>query len=461
MKLRTRLATHQLEDVKFLRRLPRSANFNDCGLGKTLEELVLIGETWDRDSRNKAIVFCPKSCLVSWEDEILKHTDLVRGDYWIVTGTKEKKTEILNRHAQLFITNYETALTNYRDILNERFHHIVCDESTRIKNSRAKVSMAITTLADRAKVVRIMSGLPTPQSPTEIFSQFRAMDGGETFGPSYNHFLNRWFDKYGRWPAIRWALKSGLKSDFLELIHRKSVRRLRSSVIDLPPITTTRRVVEWEYGRSRRAYLDLEKATCAEVLADNINNPLTKMEKLTQFTSGFIYGRNSETKTLFKDNPKLEELERCLYDYNVQDNKVIISGIHLPELELVRNLCDKMGLYPRLIHGGVSEEERAGAIRAFESDPACRVLVGNQKVMAHGLNLQHANIVIFYNLSFSVDQYKQLCDRIQRRGQEKNCLIVHLIIRGTIDELRYDIVGKNLKVAEALMQYAGGVVNEM
>jgi SNF2 family DNA or RNA helicase len=457
----TKLLNYQIQDVRYLAKHPRSANFNDCGLGKTLEELVVIAEN-TRHTNDEVLVFCPKSCLVSWADEVEKHTTLsIPGDVQIVTGTRDEKEIALQERAKIYLTNYETSLTNFDHIVSKGFHHIVLDESTRVKNPKALSSRAITAIADRAETVRIMSGLPMPQNPTEIFSQFRILDSGETFGQNYNHFRAIWFKKKGKWPALRWELKSELKKRFAHLISEKSIRRLRSSVIELPPITTTRRIAEWHDLKVAEEYLNLETTIRDSMpirngMITNLNHALVKATKLSQYSSGFLYDDDGFPH-LLKDNPKIRELRQLLHDYNVFERKITIVGIFRPELAMVFNLCAEMGLNPVLIHGDTVAEDRAKRIETFRSDPACRVLVANQKTISYGLNLQFCNTIIFYGLSFSIELYKQLCDRIHRIGQKKNCLLVHLLVSGTFDLNRYRIVVNGLDSAEEFMKFIGGI----
>jgi len=462
----TKLTSYQKWDTKFLAKHPRSANFNDCGLGKTLEELVVMHSVWHKHPRLKVLVFCPKSCIQQWIDQIMEHTDCdVRDIASAVYGDKEQKKRALKREALVYITNYETALTNFDDIIsaNPQFEYIVCDESTRIKNPNAKTTKAVIAIADRAKYVRIMTGLPTPQTPLEIFSQYRVMDSGETFGKSFNLFKRKYFNSKGVWPTKKWYLKSEMREEFAKKIQSKCVRNLRSKVLELPPVTVVRRIVDWDSTKTRTAYNMLERSICNNIyvesagILENMSLRLVKLNKLSQFTSGVMYGnrQNNRTSSIFRDNPKLSELERILHDYNVAENKIVVTGYYSIELDLVYNYLRKKLPWtkPVLITGAVAEEDKDRRRKSFLHDSKVRVLVANERTIAYGLNLQVANIIVFYSLQFSVEMYKQLCDRIHRFGQDKNCLLIHLLIENTYDEQRFKIVTSNLDEAQVLMRF--------
>ena len=51
-----------------------------------------------------------------------------------------------------------------------------------------------------------------------------------------------------------------------------------------------------------------------------------------------------------------------------------------------------------------------------------------------GLTLTVANHVIYYDRTFSLDDYLQSQDRIHRISQEKKCYIYNLIMKNSIDE---------------------------
>ena len=51
-----------------------------------------------------------------------------------------------------------------------------------------------------------------------------------------------------------------------------------------------------------------------------------------------------------------------------------------------------------------------------------------------GLTLTVANHVIFYDRSFSLDDYLQAQDRIHRISQEKPCFVHNLIMEDSVDE---------------------------
>ena len=63
------------------------------------------------------------------------------------------------------------------------------------------------------------------------------------------------------------------------------------------------------------------------------------------------------------------------------------------------------------------------------------MLIAHPASCSYGLNLQYGgNIVIWYGLTWSLEQYLQANARLYRQGQKETVVINHLVMKGTIDE---------------------------
>lgn len=86
------------------------------------------------------------------------------------------------------------------------------------------------------------------------------------------------------------------------------------------------------------------------------------------------------------------------------------------------------------VHGKRSILDRDTAIKEFKLDKNCKVLVATPAAAKEGLTLTVANHAVFYDRSFSLDDYLQAQDRIHRISQSRSCYIINLIASNTIDE---------------------------
>jgi ERCC4-related helicase len=62
----------------------------------------------------------------------------------------------------------------------------------------------------------------------------------------------------------------------------------------------------------------------------------------------------------------------------------------------------------------------------FKFSPNPRVLLCHPKVMAHGLNLTEADMMIFYAPIYSNDEFRQVIERFNRTGQTRNMTVVRI-----------------------------------
>jgi len=90
------------------------------------------------------------------------------------------------------------------------------------------------------------------------------------------------------------------------------------------------------------------------------------------------------------------------------------------------------------------KEEELGKIRhRFERDPRCKVLVASD-VASEGLNLQVANILINYEITWSPVKLEQRVGRVWRLGQTKQVNVYTTLLTAEIDSDALDIVYKKL-----------------
>jgi len=61
------------------------------------------------------------------------------------------------------------------------------------------------------------------------------------------------------------------------------------------------------------------------------------------------------------------------------------------------------------------------------------VLVATPGSAKEGLTLTVANVAVFFDRSFSLDDYLQAQDRIHRISQEKTCYVYNLLLKDSVD----------------------------
>ena len=109
------------------------------------------------------------------------------------------------------------------------------------------------------------------------------------------------------------------------------------------------------------------------------------------------------------------------------------------------------GMRPARVHGRLSIEERTRELDRFMDDSTCRLLVATPGAAKEGLTLTVANHAIFFDRTFSLDDYLQAQDRIHRISQTNECLVENIVAVDTIDEWVGELLSAK-ELAAALVQ---------
>ena len=129
---------------------------------------------------------------------------------------------------------------------------------------------------------------------------------------------------------------------------------------------------------------------------------------------------------------KFQYLDKKLIEIINNQNKVIIWTSFIKSVEWLSRKLQKY--QPCKIHGSISINDRNKSIERFKNDPSCQIMIATPGAAKEGLTLTVANYAIFYDRSFSLDDYIQAQDRIHRISQTKECSVINLIAEGSIDE---------------------------
>jgi len=111
---------------------------------------------------------------------------------------------------------------------------------------------------------------------------------------------------------------------------------------------------------------------------------------------------------------------------------VIVWSSFTKNVDWLSELFRKYGAVK--IHGKMAIRERNASVDHFSKDANRRVLVATPAAAKEGLTLTAADSAIFYDRSFSLDDYLQAQDRIHRISQNDTCYVYNLCLRDSIDE---------------------------
>jgi len=454
---------HQRAAVLRARHFNNFALFCDPGTGKTRATIEILKEKYTSGLLN-TLILTPKVVIEQWKREFERYSDINPNYIFLMTGTGSKKSNVLKdiishrERGSIVITNYETLLNKTIFAFLENWIKVlVCDESSRLKNISAQRTKLAIKLGDNSIYRYILSGTPILGSQLDIFSQFRVLDKGKTFGKNYHAFRAFYFyDKNAAWKGSHnyfpdWQPKTNCNTSISEKIAPLSIRVKKEDAIDLPELVKEEIFVE--FSIAQRKHYEEMKNNLITYLNDKAcvaKMALTKTLRLQQMVSGFI-GLEDGTEKSFKDFSKLTALKDLLEDI-APHHKVIVWCIYKKNYEDIKNICAELGLGVSELHGGISDKD--AEVRRFQSDSACNVMVSNPNSGGIGISLTQASYSIFYSRGFSLEADIQAEARNYRGGSidlHKKVTRIDLLVKNSIDELILFAIKQKLATSDDIL----------
>ncbi len=425
---------YQIEALRAIEGLEYAAVFHEPGLGKTKIAIDLALSWLKNKVVDSVLVVCKRSLVVNWASEIRSHSSL----FPLVLTQNRKSTYVaLNSPGRLYLTHYEvcrTELARLKLFLKTRRVAVICDEAQKLKNPDSELFRAFSQLREGFARRVILTGTPIANRPYDIWGLVYFLDGGLTLGRDYRQFKED-FDispSLAHDPRMRERFEAALSGLFAR-IQKFTVRETKQSArIVLPDKVVENIFVDPEelqeelysvYRRDTRAAIEKH----GTISFDDIDDILKRLLRLVQVASN----PKLVTDAYNREPGKLPILRNLLFDAMAQGNKVIVWTSFVDNATWLGHQLRDLGSC--VVHGRMSIDDRNAALARFKRDAGARVLVATPGSAKEGLTLTAANVAIFFDRSFSLDDYLQAQDRIHRISQEKTCYIYNLLLKDSVD----------------------------
>ena len=453
--------THQVEAVKRLLYSKRSYFLAmDMGTGKTKCIIDAYTQFHNDDSKVKLLIICPKTVIGVWFDEFAKHSaKFGYENILLLTGNRrdrQYKIDEVSQNQNILIINYDGLNVIEKELesfVTDNRVIIVADESTSIKNPQARRSKVLHQIAPKAIRRYALSGTAVTQGYVDLFSQIKFLDPSILSISSFTKFKQRYciYGGYGNYQLMGYRNTDELK----EIIKRYFYRVLKSDCLDLPEkIYQSIKVDLSDIQKHHYDQLKEERATQVQDTILTAPIAITRLLRFQQITSGFLPLGDGEDKYLELESEKYNTLKDMIESIALDNNaKVAIIARFHHDLDRIIKLVESYKLGYIEISGRVNIKERMGIDLRFNEDPNLKVAILQETAAKEGLNLTSINHVIFYSLTFSLNDFLQIQDRFHRIGQKSNVNYYALICRKTVDESLYKILQKKYEPASYLLQY--------
>ena len=444
------LFPYQREGMLHLAFTERALLADEMGLGKTIQAIAACVLLHRLGRAKRVLVVTPASLKTEWEEQIRRFTAL---SLQIVYGGRLPRLACYDADRAPFFTlcNYEQIVADSLDI-NSRLQPdiVVLDEAQRIKNWSTKTAQAVKRL--RSRYAFVLTGTPLENRIDELYSIVDFLDP-TAFGPLFR--FNREFysfDEKGR-PA-------GYQN--LDRLHERlrpiMLRRRKAEVeTELPARTDQVRFVPLSPAQ-REAYVDHEYIV-SQLAAKARRRPLLPAELDRLMRELAMMRMVCDTNYILDDAdrtcPKLVELESILAECREDaDVKVIVFSEWERMLELVRELCGKLGLGHAWHTGSVPQQRRRVEINRFKQDPACRVFLSTDSGGV-GLNLQSASVVVNCDLPWNPAKLEQRIARAWRKHQTRAVTVFNLVSTDTIEHRMLATLADKRGLADGVLDRIG------
>lgn len=413
---------YQERAIEFILNHENSALFLDMGLGKTVITLTaLYSMLFDRFTATKVLVIAPLTVAWNtWSLEAEKWEHLQGLKISKILGTAAERRKALQEDAEIYVINRENVVWLVKELKTWPFDVVVIDELSSFKSNQSKRFKALKYVRPYIDHVIGLTGTPASNSMMDLWAEMYLVDQGERLGKTLtwyrsNYFKPGWSNGY---VVYKWQLLPGAKDIITEKLSDISVSMSAQDYLSLPDKVETDIFIDLD-SKALKAYQQLEREALTTVDDTEIEgiNAAAIMSKLLQASNGFLYDESHAVHRLH--SAKLEALEELIEQ---AQSPVLVFYEFKADLEDLAKLKGARQLSgPKDI-----EDWNAGKINILLAHPASA---------GYGLNLQEGgHIVVWYGLTWSLEQYQQANARLYRQGQKDTVFIYHILAKGTADE---------------------------
>ena len=424
--MKTSLMQHQREAVNKLSPSRVGALFMDMGTGKSRTSIELANLRAAKI--DKVVWFTPVSLKLSVAQEIRKHTDCE--DIHVF----DHKTSQRNLpKARWYVVGIESMSSSTRvvaavnQLITERTM-VILDESSYIKGHNSKRTERLTFICARARYRLILTGTPLSQGVVDLFAQMRFLSDKILGYSSFYSFAANHLEYSDKFPGM--IVRAHNTEWLAAKINPYTYQVRKDECVDLPPKHYS---TKWFYMSSEQRdwYENLKDEFLMQIDPDDWDSYLLfqLFSALQQVVCGFYNERKVKLLHEF-ENDRTDILAELVS--RMSDQCIIWAKYHY-DIEQIQKVLDAEKRTYALYTGKQSEREREANKVKFQAGDA-QFFVATPSSGGHGLTLNEASTVIFYDNSFKYSERIQAEDRCHRIGQTKSVHYIDIVCANSIDE---------------------------
>lgn len=469
--LRRDLLEEQHEALEFTKKLKRFIISFSTGLGKTYVALATYDQKCFIREGLRMVVICPKTAIVSWEDETKDYTE-----FSLQSFADSQYKPRLNSQKNIFLFTY-TSGQKYEDVLKEIYDLgpviLILDELHTVKNPETQMAEFIRSLRDRSVYVYGLSATLIINHLEDLYGCVNMIFPGilgdkQTFLDTYclykdrsitNRKCYRPFPGYIRKDSVCPICKSPLSilkycglikcthcphswtSKWItikEVCGHQNLDQLKK-IMEQISITRYRKFnVEFIY---KYAKLNYEEEQRYELAAKGIIHEVENTREFVGRLPDLQLCANNAIKLDGDFNQRFTELsskEKLLIEEILSSSTpCIVYSFYCTSIRRLEGILKNIGRKVHVITGSTPGEIRKKIKSQFSNND---VLLAT-KAGSISLNLQASDRVIFYDTPWSLGDLIQAIGRICRIGTKHDLQKVTVItLEDTIDVYKTELI---------------------
>lgn len=383
----------QRRTVHWALRRGRAALFEECGLGKTLQQLSWA-EQVVRKTNKPVILHCPVGVRYQTQREAEKF------DIGVDVAIANDATEVVDG---INLVNYE----KLHHFDTSVFAGVVLDESSILKNYTGKIKRQLIESYRQTPYRLACTATPSPNDHVELGTHAEFLGICEREDMLSKYFVHDGGD------TSKWRLRGHARSHFWEWVASWAVCIAKPSDVGgsdddytLPPLNVERHFVD----------------------VDDHQAP-----------QGFLFNTSGLSATTIHEEKRLTCDARCdrvAELVNDHERYVVVWCDTNYEADALLQRIDG-AIEVRGSHGEKAKEQ---ALRSFSVGDA-KILITKPSVAGFGMNWQHCNHQVFAGLSYSFEAYYQAVRRCWRFGQQRP-VQVDIVLAETESALQSAVASK-------------------
>jgi SNF2 family DNA or RNA helicase len=434
---------------RVLRFGPSRALYHDTGTGKTITASMLLDLfVRDEEGLRVGIVVCPMIAI--WDTWLPNVSKWFPGVPTVNLRGKKKGHDreyalhdVVNRKGRAVgVVNYETVRTDPRVRACMGGAFVILDESSALKDGKAKITQVMQEIAPTFRAVILLSGTPAPNTPLEYYPQMKVIAACGDYDP-FPGTKTMFSETYCRREKVarRFNHKTGEYEDVMESVPREEMiqqmyERMapvaewikREECIDLPAKVFTDIDVPLDANTAAR-YAEMRDLMCVTIrdhygdsLRSHATNALAQYMRLRQITAGFVpafpekwaAGDDSDGQVMVSLGR--EKLDWLLEFVETHNERILVWTQFVPELQRVMKSLAERKVPSDFIDGSVDRNERSPILDRFRAGDL-KVVVAHPRTMKYSVSIPGVSLSAYLSCSNSAEEYLQSQDRIHGIGR--------------------------------------------